>query len=68
MGDGVFIGSNAALVAPITLGDEAYVGAGSVITNDVPSLSLAVARGRQTTFEGWVSRKKALGKKGGEGH
>jgi bifunctional UDP-N-acetylglucosamine pyrophosphorylase/glucosamine-1-phosphate N-acetyltransferase len=48
------------------LGDEAYVGAGSVITNDVPSLSLAVARGRQTTFEGWVSRKKALTKKGGE--
>ncbi len=58
LGDGVFIGSNSALVAPLNLANEAYVGAGSTITNDVPAESLAVARGRQRNLEGWVKRKK----------
>ena len=47
IGKGAFIGSNTALVAPVTVGDGALVGAGSVITRDVPPHSLAVARGKQ---------------------
>ncbi|WP_018697913.1 bifunctional UDP-N-acetylglucosamine diphosphorylase/glucosamine-1-phosphate N-acetyltransferase GlmU [Amorphus coralli] len=47
IGEGAFIGSNSALVAPVTIGDTAYVGTGSVITDDVPAASLAIARGRQ---------------------
>ena len=52
IGAGAFIGSNSALVAPVTVGDGALVGAGSVITRDVPADALALARGRQTTREG----------------
>lgn len=52
IGAGAFIGSNSALVAPVTIGDGALVGAGSVITRDVPAEALALARGRQTTREG----------------
>ncbi len=58
LGKGVFIGSNTALVAPVNLGDDAYVGAGSTITKDVPGGALAVARGRQFVKEGWVAAKK----------
>jgi bifunctional UDP-N-acetylglucosamine pyrophosphorylase/glucosamine-1-phosphate N-acetyltransferase len=47
IGRQAFIGSNTALVAPVTVGDNALVGAGSVITKDVPENQLAVARGRQ---------------------
>ena len=57
LGQGVFIGSNTALVAPIELGDGAYVGAGSTLTQDVPAQSLAVARGRQYVKEGWAKGK-----------
>jgi len=57
IGDRVFVGTNSSLVAPLTIGEGAYVAAGSVITKDVPPGSLAVARGRQETREGWVSRK-----------
>lgn len=53
MKDGVFIGSNSALVAPVTIGEEASVGAGSVITSDVPPGELAVARGKQRNIPGW---------------
>ncbi len=53
LGKGVFIGSNSALVAPLTIGDNAYVGAGSTITKDIPKDSLAVARGRQKNIENW---------------
>lgn len=53
IGDGAFIGSNSALVAPVTIGAQATVGAGSVITRDAPEGQLTVARGRQLTFEGW---------------
>jgi bifunctional UDP-N-acetylglucosamine pyrophosphorylase/glucosamine-1-phosphate N-acetyltransferase len=57
VGAGAFIGTNASLVAPITVGDGAYVGAGSVITKDVPPGALAVTRAPQTTREGWVTAK-----------
>jgi bifunctional UDP-N-acetylglucosamine pyrophosphorylase/glucosamine-1-phosphate N-acetyltransferase len=52
IGKGAFIGSNAALVAPVTVGDGAYVATGSVVTADVPADALAVARGRQVVKEG----------------
>ncbi|TFZ60334.1 bifunctional UDP-N-acetylglucosamine diphosphorylase/glucosamine-1-phosphate N-acetyltransferase GlmU [Methylorubrum sp. Q1] len=52
IGEGAFIGSNSALVAPVSIGAGALVGAGSVITRDVPADALAVARGRQVTREG----------------
>ncbi len=53
LGEDVFIGSNSALVAPVTLGDGATTGAGSVITADVPADTLAVGRARQRNIEGW---------------
>ncbi len=52
IGAGVFVGSNSSLVAPVTLGENAYVGSGSVITDDVPAGALAIGRGRQVTKEG----------------
>lgn len=51
--DGVFVGSNTALVAPVTVGANATIGAGSVITSDVPDQDLAVARGKQKNISGW---------------
>jgi bifunctional UDP-N-acetylglucosamine pyrophosphorylase/glucosamine-1-phosphate N-acetyltransferase len=57
LGKKVFIGSDSQLVAPVTLGDGAYVGAGSTITKDVPAGALAVGRGRQFNKEGWVARQ-----------
>lgn len=51
IGDGVFIGSNSSLVAPISIGDYAIVGAGSVVIEDVESRALALARSCQTSFE-----------------
>ena len=59
IGDGAFIGSNSALVAPVTIGDGAIVGAGSVITRDVDADALGVARGRQETSPGWAARFRA---------
>ncbi len=53
LGEDVFIGSNSALVAPVTLGDRATTGAGSVITSDVPDNTLAVGRAKQRNIEGW---------------
>jgi len=58
IGDGAFVGTNASLVAPVTIGEGAYVAAGSVITKSVPPGALAVARGRQEVREGWAARKK----------
>jgi bifunctional UDP-N-acetylglucosamine pyrophosphorylase/glucosamine-1-phosphate N-acetyltransferase len=52
IGEGVFIGSNTALVAPVTVGDGAIVAAGSVVTNDVSADALAIARGRQVDKPG----------------
>jgi bifunctional UDP-N-acetylglucosamine pyrophosphorylase/glucosamine-1-phosphate N-acetyltransferase len=54
IGAGAFIGSNAALVAPVTVKDGAYVGAGSVITREVPADSLAVTRATQKDIPGWA--------------
>jgi bifunctional UDP-N-acetylglucosamine pyrophosphorylase/glucosamine-1-phosphate N-acetyltransferase len=59
IGDNVFVGSDSTLVAPLTLGDGAYVAAGSCITEDVPPDSLALGRSRQTTKKGWVAARKA---------
>jgi bifunctional UDP-N-acetylglucosamine pyrophosphorylase/glucosamine-1-phosphate N-acetyltransferase len=63
VGADAFIGSDTALVAPVTVGARAFTGSGSVITKDVPEGALAVARGRQSNIEGWAdafsARKKA---------
>ena len=59
IGDKVFIGSDSALVAPIVIGEGAYIGAGSTITKDVPADALAVARGRQVTKDGWAKNRRA---------
>ncbi len=59
IGAGAFIGSNSALVAPVTIGEGAYVGSGSVITRDVAADALAVARGRQTDRPGWAKAFRA---------
>ena len=56
--DGAFIGCNTNLVAPVTVGENAFTAAGSTITEDVPDNSLAVARNRQTIKENWVNIKK----------
>lgn len=58
IGDGVFIGSDTMLVAPVRVADQATTGAGSVITQDVDAGSLAVARARQRNIEGWAERKR----------
>lgn len=58
IGDRAFIGSNASLVAPVRIGDDATTAAGSVIVNDVPDGKLAVARGRQSIVEGWTRPRK----------
>lgn len=62
IGAGAFIGSNTALVAPITVGDGAIVAAGSTITQDIPANALAIAREKQTNTEGWAGRFRALQK------
>jgi bifunctional UDP-N-acetylglucosamine pyrophosphorylase/glucosamine-1-phosphate N-acetyltransferase len=56
--DGAFVGTDSQLIAPVRIGKDAYVAAGSSITEDVPTESLAVARGRQINKEGWVSKRK----------
>jgi len=57
--DGVFVGSDTTLVAPVRVGKGAYIGAASCITDDVPADSLALGRARQTVKEGWVKEKNA---------
>jgi bifunctional UDP-N-acetylglucosamine pyrophosphorylase/glucosamine-1-phosphate N-acetyltransferase len=56
--DGVFVGSDSTLVAPVKLGKGSYVGAASCITDDVPAESLAIGRGKQVVKEGWVKKKR----------
>jgi len=66
IGDGAFIGSNSALVAPVEIGAGAYIGSGSVITKNVPAGALALGRGRQVVKENGAARLrdlKSLGKK-----
>jgi len=57
IGDHVSIGAANMLVAPLSIGDGAYTAAGSLVTRDVPSGALAIARARQLNIEGWVARK-----------
>jgi bifunctional UDP-N-acetylglucosamine pyrophosphorylase / glucosamine-1-phosphate N-acetyltransferase len=58
IGNQVFIGSNTALVAPVRVGDHAYVAAGSTITDNVPSDALAIARGKQANKPGWAAARR----------
>jgi bifunctional UDP-N-acetylglucosamine pyrophosphorylase/glucosamine-1-phosphate N-acetyltransferase len=64
--DGVFIGSDSQLVAPVRIGRGAYVAAGSTITHDVPPDALGVARSRQENKDGWAARRRA--RRGQEPH
>lgn len=59
IGDGVFIGSDSALVAPVVIGEGAYVAAGSVITEDVPEDALALGRARQVNKPHWAKNRRA---------
>ena len=56
VGEGAFVGSNSSLVAPVSIGANAMVGSGSVVTKDVAPGDLALARGQQTTKPGWAAR------------
>jgi bifunctional UDP-N-acetylglucosamine pyrophosphorylase/glucosamine-1-phosphate N-acetyltransferase len=69
IGDNVFIGSNASLVAPVTIGNNAYTASGSVITEDVPADAMAFGRARQVNKDGYApkAREKALAKKAAKG-
>lgn len=58
IGDNAFIGSATQLVAPVTIGEGATIGAGSTITKNVPAGELSISRGRQTTIKGWKRPKK----------
>ncbi len=57
IGDGVFVGSNSTLIAPVEIEESAYIGAGSVINHKVPAKALALGRSRQVNKEGWRGRK-----------
>lgn len=65
IGKSVFVGSNSALIAPVNIGDKAFIGAGSTITKNISADSLAVARNKQINKENWSKgfRKKNEGKK-----
>jgi len=58
IGNGVFVGSDSTLVAPVKIGEGAYVGAASCITQDVPPDSLALGRAQQVLKEGWARKKR----------
>jgi len=59
IGKGAFVGSDTTLVAPVNIGDGAYIGAGSCITKDVPADALAVSRAKQANIEGWAKTRRA---------
>ena len=63
IGKDAFVGSDSTLVAPVTVGDGAYMGAGSCITKDVPADSLAVGRAHQVVKEGWAAARRAARQK-----
>ncbi len=63
LGEGVFVGSNSTLVAPVTIENNAYVGAGSVVTKNVPADALAIGRARQENKEGYASKIREMLKK-----
>jgi bifunctional UDP-N-acetylglucosamine pyrophosphorylase / glucosamine-1-phosphate N-acetyltransferase len=56
--DGVFIGSDSQLIAPVRVGENAYVAAGTSVTDDVPADALAIGRGRQENKPGWAARRR----------
>ena len=56
---GAFVGSDTQMVAPVTVGDNAYVATGSCVTRDVPAEALAIARCRQENKEGYAARLRA---------
>ena len=58
VGDGAFIGCNTNLIAPVEVGEKAYIAAGSTITDNIPEDALAIARARQVIKENWVNIKK----------
>jgi bifunctional UDP-N-acetylglucosamine pyrophosphorylase/glucosamine-1-phosphate N-acetyltransferase len=58
IGSGAFIGSNSTLVAPLEIGENSYIGAGSVITDPVPKEALALGRGRQVVKPEWIKKRK----------
>jgi bifunctional UDP-N-acetylglucosamine pyrophosphorylase/glucosamine-1-phosphate N-acetyltransferase len=58
IGSRVFVGSDSVLVAPVKIGDGAYVAAGSAITENVPAESLSIARSRQTNKKGWAAKRR----------
>jgi bifunctional UDP-N-acetylglucosamine pyrophosphorylase/glucosamine-1-phosphate N-acetyltransferase len=68
IGDGAFIGSNSALVAPVRIGHAAIVAAGSTVTEDVPDDALAIARGRQATKPGRAAELRARLRQAANGH
>jgi bifunctional UDP-N-acetylglucosamine pyrophosphorylase/glucosamine-1-phosphate N-acetyltransferase len=65
--DGVFVGSDSTLIAPVKLGKGAYIAAASCITDDVPPEALALGRARQIVKEEWVTRR-GKGKSEHQGH
>jgi bifunctional UDP-N-acetylglucosamine pyrophosphorylase/glucosamine-1-phosphate N-acetyltransferase len=65
IGERVFVGSGAELVAPVTIGSDSYVAAGSTITQDVPENSLAIARARQEVKAGWAAGRRSAAAKSG---
>lgn len=67
LGDGVFIGSDSQLVAPVSLGDGSYVAAGSTVTHDVPANALAIARARQATKKDRAETIRRMARKKAEG-
>jgi bifunctional UDP-N-acetylglucosamine pyrophosphorylase/glucosamine-1-phosphate N-acetyltransferase len=58
IGRGVFVGSNATLVAPVAIGDGGYIGAGSVVTENVPEDALALGRARQVNKPDWAKKRR----------
>jgi len=60
IGDGVFLGSDTQLIAPVTVGAGAVIAAGTTVTEDVPEDALVIARVPQITRAGWATRRRAL--------
>lgn len=61
--DGAFVGCHSSLIAPVTIGTNAYIGAGSVISKDAPDNELTLARATQTTIKGWASPRDKVSEK-----
>jgi bifunctional UDP-N-acetylglucosamine pyrophosphorylase/glucosamine-1-phosphate N-acetyltransferase len=66
LGDGVFVGSDTQFIAPVRVGERAYIAAGSTVTDDVPAGALAISRCRQTNKEGYTERRREREKKAKE--